>query len=39
MAIWALGRLTDPDDFNAERARRLPREADSEVRAEWTERN
>ncbi len=39
MAIWALGRLTDPDDFIAERARRLPREADSEVRAEWTERN
>ncbi len=39
MAIWAIGRLTDPDDFNAERARRLPREADFEVRAEWTERN
>ena len=39
MAIWALGRLTDPDDFDAERARRLPREADPEVRAEWAQRD
>ena len=39
MAIWALGRLTDPADFDAERARRLPREADPEVRAEWTQRS
>ncbi|MDJ0981265.1 MAG: tRNA epoxyqueuosine(34) reductase QueG [Kiloniellales bacterium] len=39
MAIWALGRLTDPADFDAERARRLPQEADPEVRAEWTQRS
>ncbi len=38
MAIWALGRLTDLADFDAERARRLPREADPEVRAEWAQR-
>jgi len=39
MAIWAFGRLADPADFDAERARRLPPEADPEVRAEWTRRD
>ena len=39
MAVWALGRLADPSDFEAERTRRLTREADPEVRAEWTRRD
>jgi epoxyqueuosine reductase len=34
MAAWALGRL-DPDAFRAERAARLEREPDEDVRAEW----
>jgi epoxyqueuosine reductase len=34
MAAWALGRL-DPEAFRAERARRLDREPDEDVRAEW----
>ncbi len=36
MAVWAFGRLADPAAFDAERKGRLPREADGEVRAEWT---
>ena len=35
MAIWAFGKLADPDAFAAERDHRLSREADPEVRAEW----
>ena len=35
MAIWAFGRLAAAADFAAERDGRLPREVDSEVRAEW----
>jgi epoxyqueuosine reductase len=34
MAAWALGRL-DPEAFRAERAARLEREPDEDVRAEW----
>lgn len=34
MAVWALGRL-DPDAFAGERAERLDREPDQDVRAEW----
>jgi epoxyqueuosine reductase len=35
MAVWALAQLTDRAAFAAERARRLPDEADPAVRAEW----
>ncbi|HEX5379359.1 MAG TPA: tRNA epoxyqueuosine(34) reductase QueG [Phenylobacterium sp.] len=34
-AVWALGRLLAPDVFAALKQRRLPGEADGEVRAEW----
>ena len=34
MAAWALGRL-DPEAFRAERAARIDREPDEDVRAEW----
>ncbi|WP_222182019.1 tRNA epoxyqueuosine(34) reductase QueG [Geminicoccus harenae] len=36
-AVWALRRLAEPAQAAAERARRLPGEADATVRAEWTE--
>jgi epoxyqueuosine reductase len=36
MAVWALGRLADPADLAATRARHEPAEADPTVRAEWT---
>src|SRR5690606_25080312 len=36
MAVWALGRLTDPGTFAALRADRLPFEPDPVVAAEWT---
>jgi epoxyqueuosine reductase len=35
MAVWALAQLTDRAGFAAERARRLPGEADPAVRTEW----
>ena len=35
MAVWALGRLSEPQAFAAERARHLPDENDPEVAAEW----
>jgi epoxyqueuosine reductase len=34
MAVWALEQL-DPDKFAVERTRRLPEEADAQVRDEW----
>lgn len=34
-AIWALGRLTDKNDFARERAIRLMNEKDEDVRREW----
>jgi epoxyqueuosine reductase len=35
MAVWALGRLADPADFAAARARHEPAETDPAVLAEW----
>ncbi|MBM3524215.1 MAG: tRNA epoxyqueuosine(34) reductase QueG, partial [Alphaproteobacteria bacterium] len=35
MAVWALGRVVDPERWSGERARRESREADPFVRAEW----
>jgi len=35
MAVWALARLGGAEAFAAERAERLPGEADDTVRAEW----
>jgi len=35
MAVWALGRLMDPDAFAIERAQHLPNEVESQVAAEW----
>ena len=35
MAVWALARLVDGAAFAAERGRRLPKETDPAVRAEW----
>jgi epoxyqueuosine reductase len=36
MAVWALARLAaGDDDVRRERDRRLPQEADADVRAEW----
>ena len=36
-AVWALRRLGDEGRIVHERTRRLPREVDADVRAEWTE--
>lgn len=36
MAVWALRQLGDTEAFSATRRRYLPRETDSDVRAEWT---
>ncbi len=38
MAVWALGRLGEPDEVGALRSRYLAREADETVRAEWEDR-
>jgi epoxyqueuosine reductase len=35
MAVWALAQLIDQSEFEDERSRRLSREADETVRAEW----
>jgi len=35
-AIWALSRLLPPEDFAALAVEHAPREADGEVRAEWS---
>ncbi len=35
MAVWALAQLIDKSEFEDERSRRLSREADETVRAEW----
>jgi epoxyqueuosine reductase len=35
MAVWALGRLVEPDRLRRLRAACLPGEADADVRAEW----
>ena len=35
MAVWALGRLSEPQAFAADRARHLPNETDPAVAAEW----
>jgi epoxyqueuosine reductase len=37
MAAWALGRLAEPEAWSRARARRLARESDPDVRAEWAE--
>jgi epoxyqueuosine reductase len=37
MAVWALVRLADAEDFAAERHARLPAEADAAVRDEWAD--
>jgi len=34
--VWALSRLLSPDEFDAVRDIRLPRELDVDVRTEWT---
>ena len=36
MAVWALGQLLSGEDFVALRNKRLVKEGDPEVRAEWT---
>ena len=35
MAVWALGRLVEPADFQALRHRHLAQESDPAVRGEW----
>ena len=35
MAVWALARLLDPQDFMKLRARCLPQEDDADTRREW----
>jgi epoxyqueuosine reductase len=37
MAAWALRRLAEPEVWSRARERRLPRETDPQVRAEWAE--
>jgi len=37
MAAWALQRLAGPRQWSQARDRRLPRETDPQVRAEWAE--
>ena len=37
MAVWALGRLLDPDAFASLRGRHLGGETDEAVRSEWTQ--
>jgi epoxyqueuosine reductase len=36
-AVWALSRLLPSEEFRAEAGRRLPRETDADVIAEWSE--
>ena len=36
MAVWAAGRLFEPEDFAALRAQNLPAETDADVISEWT---
>ena len=35
-AVWALSRLLPAGEFAVTRAQHMPRETDSDVRAEWT---